>query len=106
MAKRTITTEVVTDDLTGEELSKDDHVSLTFSFEGDTFHLDLSKANAKTFKDFLKPYTKNPSRSARSKSATKKDLGPVRTWADENGYELNPKGRIPKAVLEAYDAAH
>ena len=34
------------------------------------------------------------------------DYGPVRAWAKENGYSVSERGRVPAAVLEAYEAAH
>ncbi|MFP5348188.1 MAG: histone-like nucleoid-structuring protein Lsr2 [Actinomycetes bacterium] len=43
-------------------------------------------------------------RSAR-KSAGKRaslDMGAVRTWARENGYEVSDRGRVPNAVVSAY----
>jgi hypothetical protein len=30
----------------------------------------------------------------------------VREWAAQNGYTLSERGRVPAAVLDAYDAAH
>jgi Lsr2 len=34
------------------------------------------------------------------------DLAAVRTWARDNGVEVGERGRIPAAVLAAYDAAN
>jgi hypothetical protein len=33
-------------------------------------------------------------------------LGAVRAWAGENGYQVSERGRIPSAILAAYDAAN
>ncbi|WP_442973052.1 Lsr2 family DNA-binding protein [Rhodococcus sp. NBC_00294] len=30
----------------------------------------------------------------------------IREWANANGYEVSDRGRIPAAVVEAFDAAH
>jgi len=30
----------------------------------------------------------------------------IRTWARDNGHEVSERGRIPKAVVEAYHSAH
>lgn len=34
------------------------------------------------------------------------DLGTVRSWARENGHQVSARGRIPAALLTAYDAAN
>jgi hypothetical protein len=41
-----------------------------------------------------------PARPSREATAA------VRTWARENGHEVSERGRIPKAVIEAYNSAH
>jgi hypothetical protein len=30
----------------------------------------------------------------------------IRAWARENGHEVSERGRIPKAVVQAYQSAH
>lgn len=44
----------------------------------------------------------------KSKAAVKvsSSTATVREWANANGYVCSDKGRIPKAVQDAYDAAH
>ncbi len=34
------------------------------------------------------------------------DLSAVRAWARDNGHKINERGRIPGALLAAFDAAH
>ncbi len=34
------------------------------------------------------------------------DAGKIRAWANEHGYEVSERGRIPKEIREAYAAAH
>jgi hypothetical protein len=41
-----------------------------------------------------------PARSNREETAA------IRTWARENGHEVSERGRIPKVVVQAYQAAH
>jgi hypothetical protein len=49
------------------------------------------------------------STAARKKTATAtKDTGrnrEIRDWAANNGHSVSPRGRIPSAVIEAFDAA-
>ena len=34
------------------------------------------------------------------------DVGAIREWARENGYEVAERGRIPAEIKDAYHAAH
>lgn len=113
MARKEQITYTYTDDLTGEELTEDEVSTISFSYGGIDYSIDLSSKNAKKLDDFLAPYQDAATRVRKSGAAKaaapgkkKKELGPVRTWAAENGYDINAKGRVPKAVLDAYDAAH
>jgi len=48
-----------------------------------------------------------PVRSRTQRGATRKsDLAAIRSWANQNGYKVSDRGRVPAAVVEAYDAAH
>ncbi|HZU92839.1 MAG TPA: histone-like nucleoid-structuring protein Lsr2 [Microbacterium sp.] len=33
-------------------------------------------------------------------------MAAIRAWANDNGYTLSERGRIPAPVVEAYNAAH
>jgi hypothetical protein len=46
-----------------------------------------------------------PSRSGRSNASTRRNSAMLREWAVANGYELPGRGRIPRAVHEAYEAS-
>jgi len=41
-----------------------------------------------------------PARSNREQTAA------IRAWARANGHQVSDRGRIPKSVIEAYQAAH
>ncbi|WP_381805589.1 histone-like nucleoid-structuring protein Lsr2 [Streptomyces niveus] len=36
----------------------------------------------------------------------KKQLAAIRTWARANGHQVADQGRVPQAIVDAYDAAH
>ncbi len=108
-------TVVTTDDLDGSPNAE----TVTFSFDGRSFEIDLSKKSRATLEKALKPYIEagRPvgSRSARSttsggRSRSRRsgsvDLGAVRAWAAENGITVSDRGRISASVLEQYQAAH
>lgn len=112
MAKKHITQMI--DDLDGRII--EDGTTLTFSLEGRAYEIDLSHANAARLRDAFHPFISaarvagstaaTVRRTPRGRAIPTRDLTDVRTWAHENGYAINERGRISSAVLEAYDAAH
>jgi hypothetical protein len=111
MAKQQITRLI--DDLDGEVLEAGK--TIHFSLEGRAYEIDLSDENAEKLREAFAPFIKagrsigsgSRSTSTRGRAAKKdsRDLGVVREWAAANGYEVSTRGRVPAAVLEAYDAA-
>jgi hypothetical protein len=110
MAKTSIVQ--VSDDLDGSANASE----VRFAFEETEYTIDLSSKNRKTFEKALRPYIEagtrvsgrrpGTSRSARPKraGASSVDLAAVRAWAKENGHKVSDRGRLPKAVLDAYAA--
>ncbi len=101
------------DDLDGTEAT----TSLTFAVDGVEYALDLSEKNAAKFHKAVGRYVDaaNPVRPrAAKRTGTKggaavapgQDLAAIRAWARDNGFEVASHGRIPRAVAEAYQAAH
>lgn len=104
MAKETI----IIDDIDGSKEAK----SYSFALEGDNYTIDLSNDNYAKLKDALAPFIKAgekvTGRATRSDSgirSSKAELKAIREWAAENGHEVNPRGRIPQAVQDAYRAS-
>lgn len=101
MARKVI--ETFTDDIDGSEGA----TTVRFSYGSQEYEIDLGKKNADKLDRALMEFIPNARRIGKKTSRpTKRELGPVRTWAADNGFELNPRGRVPKAVIEAYEAAH
>ncbi len=116
MAKRVITTTEFIDDLDGAKAEG----TVSFSFDGRHYEIDLSKKNRAAFEKTLKPYvdaarkatgssgrgSKRSSRGAGSKrSGSRRDLTAIREWARSNGYDVAERGRISQEIQDAYDAA-
>jgi len=114
MAKTTIVQ--VSDDLDGSANASE----VRFAFEGVEYAIDLSSKNRKALEKALRPYVEagtkvSGRRSAATRSARPKrsgnsgnsavDLAAVRVWAKENGHQVSERGRLPKAVLDAYTAS-
>ena len=92
------------DDMTGEEITDVRHVE--FAFRGVEYQLDLSPESFVEMQEVFAPWVESATRVSRSprRPAARRDLDEVRVWARANGFEVSDKGRVPKKVLDAYDA--
>jgi len=104
--------------------------TVNFGLDGVNYEIDLSKANAARLRKALAEFTDKGrrvsarssssargtrSRSARTSrtsrtsptrgSASGRDIPAIREWAKKKGLLASERGRIPAAVLEAYDAS-
>jgi Lsr2 len=103
--------ENVTDDIDGSA----DARAEPFSYAGTDYTVDLGNKNRAALEKALKPYiqagTKVSKRATRGNTRRRRsesngaDLAAVRDWANANGYQGSNRGRIPGAVLEAYQVA-
>lgn len=122
MARTTIIQ--LTDDIDGSEASQ----TVEFGYKGKSYSLDLNDKNASELDDVLAPYiaaaekagavqsragnrssrSRGSRRSSSSSSATANGPDPkdVRGWAETNGVQVSPRGRIPASVIEQYKAAN
>ncbi|WP_027861188.1 Lsr2 family protein [Marmoricola sp. URHB0036] len=106
MAKTTITQ--ITDDLDGSK----DAETYAFAWQGAEYEIDLSNKNYKALDKVLQPYIEagtkvtKRSTSSRRSSSSKRDIAAVREWAKSQNLEVSERGRIPRAIIEAFDAAH
>jgi hypothetical protein len=109
MARRTVTTTEFTDDLDGTKADR----TVTFSFSGVDYEIDLSRSNARAFERAVKPYMEagRKARTPRKRAHTsatrgrREHLASIRAWAAENNIEVGPRGRIAADVIAAYEAA-
>jgi hypothetical protein len=115
-----VATEVVTllrDDIDGSTAER----TVSFSWDGAGYEIDLSKKNIAELNSILAPYVdaargvsrgRRPGRVARSGrgsgasvSRSGVDLGAVRAWAAQNGHAVAARGRISSVILDAFHAA-
>jgi Lsr2 len=104
MAQRVVVT--LSDDIDGGEAEE----TVAFGLDGKSYEIDLSAANADKLRDALTPYLEAGRRRSRSGKTYKRtsvapDPAAVRAWARSHGFDVPPRGRIPKKVYEAFDAA-
>src|SRR6478736_1895567 len=121
----TVTRTYLVDDLDG---SQEDVENVLLALDGTNYEIDLSASNATKLRDKLERFVaaaspvKTAAKSAsarrgpRGKAATSAKAAPVpsnrdqvqaiREWAKSAGYEVSSRGRISKAIQDAFDAAH
>jgi hypothetical protein len=111
MAKQTVVTEILVDDLDGSAAER----TIRFSWDGVSYELELSKKNAVALEKTIRPYIaaarrSKGTRSRRGSGATtrgsKRDWTPVREWAAKNGFGVSTRGRVSQTVIDAYEAAN
>jgi hypothetical protein len=96
------------DDLDGSTAER----TVTFSWDGHTFEIDLSKKNISALDNALKPYVNAARRvrgganrgTGRRGPGKRSSMPDIREWARAHGHEISDRGRIPVAVVEAYEA--
>jgi hypothetical protein len=102
---------VLVDDLDGSSASD----TVSFGLDGRSYEMDLSEENAGKLRDALAEYIAAARRAggggARRSSAprpqraasNREETGAIRQWARENGHDISERGRIPNAVVRAYE---
>lgn len=114
MAKRIV--HQLVDDIDGSVLEVGEGETVYFSLNGTSYEIDLGSAHAEEMRKAFEPYVSAGRRSgssvaARSTGSRKRasrnpEVAAIRAWANDNGYSLSERGRIPAPVIEAYNAAH
>lgn len=110
MAKETIV--LLKDDLDGSAAE----TTVQFGWNGATYEIDLSNANADALATAIAPYlaaarrvagrrARGPASSAARTSRRGDDSVAVRAWAAQNGFQVADRGRISRAVIDAYHNA-
>lgn len=100
---------ILTDDIDGGEATE----TVTFAIDGRAYEIDLNQDNATALRETLNPYCKAGRKASGTNSRRKTTTSPqrntetrkIRAWAQENGYEVGPRGRIHKDIVDAYRQA-
>jgi hypothetical protein len=105
---------ILTDDL--EPNAKGEVSTLSFTYEGVAYEIDLSEDNQSKLNKLLEPYItvarvvdtgsvrQLPKRQLR-RSASDPDPKAIRAWAASHGKEVSPRGRIPIDLVAEFKAA-
>jgi hypothetical protein len=114
--QKTVITKI--DDLTGKEY--DEGETITFVVQGEAFEIDLNNRNAAQFKRSLAKYMEKGRKvraerpvgrthrqgDGRKVKHDREYVRAVRAWAQENGYSVSDRGRVPLSVYDAYEKAN
>jgi hypothetical protein len=107
---RKLVTQLV-DDLDGGHADE----TVSFALDGRSYEIDLSEANAALLRKALDEYVgrarKAESGRERKSASASAQRDPsqtraIREWAQQNGHAISSRGRIPRPVVTAYEAAH
>lgn len=112
MAQRVRT--ILISDLSGDEVESGGE-SISFSYKGVDYTIDLTAKEAAGFDKAIAMYVGHarkggrarPGRSSSGSGNTHAErIGNMKKWAAEQGIDYPKRGRLPKSLIEAYDAAH
>ena len=104
------------DDLDGSEAVG----TVTFALENRAYEIDLSDENTDKLHEALAPFVEHARKAGGGRGRTRgqasmtdrpvrpsrEETHAIRQWARDHGHEVSDRGRIPKSVTEAYEAAH
>jgi hypothetical protein len=102
------------DDLDGT--SSSDISTVTFGLDGVTYEIDLNENNASNLRDHLAEFIASARRTggrvkrggtvtAGGSGRNREQTQAIREWAKKNGHDVSDRGRIPAAVIDAFEAA-
>ncbi|THV29968.1 histone-like nucleoid-structuring protein Lsr2 [Glycomyces paridis] len=117
MAKKTQV--ILIDDIDGSKAEE----TVKFAIDGQAYEIDLSASHAKELRDALEKFQeagtrlgryslgapRGPVRGAaapRRQTVDREQNKAIREWAERAGKRVSPRGRIPQAIVEEYNAAH
>ena len=107
---RKLVTQLV-DDLDGGHADE----TVSFALDGRSYEIDLSEENASSLRKALDEYVARArkagdgGRDRKSSPSVQRDPSQtraIREWAQQNGHAISSRGRIPRPVVTAYEAAH
>jgi hypothetical protein len=115
MAQRTLVQ--LTDDLDGKPIADGEGETITFTYRGQAYEIDLSDKNLESLDKMLEKYLTSARKvsggsgrrsgrpASRTSSSTDVDPKAVRVWAEANGIQVSPRGRLKADIVEQFKAA-
>lgn len=97
---------LMVDDLDGTSTAD---TTITYSFDGTHYEIDLSTKNADMFRKQLRDWIDHSravqapvNRRGRRISSASEDFAAIREWAATEGIKVSPRGRIKSEIVAAY----
>ncbi len=115
MAQQTVVRLV--DDLDDTVIQDGEGQTVKFGLDGTSYEIDLTNTHADELREAVSRYVQAGRKlgTTRTAAVTGSSRGParrdreqtqaIRDWAKAQGMEVSERGRIPKTVLDAYNAA-
>lgn len=115
MARRIV--HQLVDDIDGSVLEVGEGETVRFSLNGASYEIDLTAEHVAELRAAFEPYIAAGRRAgsaaptartatSRKRASRNPEVAAIRAWANDNGYTLSERGRIPAPVVDAYNAAH
>jgi hypothetical protein len=108
---RKIAVELV-DDVDGHSPAEE---TVGFGIDGTSYEIDLTSERAAELRASLHQWARYARRAAASRTkhpgahndkAGRQRLAAIRQWARAHGHDIGNRGRIPRALIDSYTAAH
>ena len=93
--------------------------TVSFGVDGNAYEIDLSANNAAMLRAALADYVahaRRPNKPRHAPTSARPNRAParadreqtqaIREWARKNGHKVNDRGRVPAAVVDAYNSAN
>jgi hypothetical protein len=88
--------------------------TLQFSLGNAAYEVDVCAKHAQQIRDGLQPFVAQARKTGAVSSArrrqrtagTRQETAGIRSWAKDQGIQVNERGRIPASVVKEYEAAH
>jgi hypothetical protein len=97
------------DDLTGGPADE----TVEFGIDGRSYEIDLSARHAADFRQQLGRFLEHASliRQAHRRPqvrtlANRERSRQIRAWAEEQGFDVSERGRLPREVIQQYESGH
>lgn len=101
---------VLVDDFDGGDADE----TVRFGLDGVQYEIDLSSDNANRLREIVRPYVLKARRTTGrvirgrgggSNSEKDRETARIRSWAKDNGYAVNERGRISAQLKQSYREA-
>jgi hypothetical protein len=86
--------------------------TVSFGFKGDNYEIDLAEHNAREFEKDLARYIEagrrvagRNGRNGRRSEQRHQKLQAARVWLRQQGHDISDRGRIPRNLLQKFEAA-